>query len=604
MQKIIIILASFVLLSCGVKRTDAPVASLNDANSYLNLAKNSAQPEKSQYLLKAAVILAQRAQYLKAQETFSVIKPDFLTKLEQETYFLYYGVALQHLSQTQAALKLLRQIQNPEQHPVEWQIEYQSSLAQVFFDDGNYLEAAKIRINLEDLLMTEAAIKENHQFIWHALSQLSADFLKLYQSDFSSPIVNGWMELAYLTRMNSEHPEKLLAAIEQWRLRYPIHPANEQMPEELQLVANAKIYKPKQVALLLPLSGRLASGGRMIRDGFFAAHYTSPLADDIIIKVYDTALALSATSPYQQAIDDGADFIVGPLTKEAVEEIAAQENHPVPQLSLNLIESVTELSSDNFQFGLPIEDEARQIAQVAIAQKHETAIILAPDNEQGQRTVQAFREAFELLNGQVAEVQWYNEPEKLKDQVQQLLNIDNSEERARRLKQILGVPVEYVQRRRQDADMVFLAATPTDARRIKPFLNYYYAQDLPVFSVSRINSGDNEPTLNTDLNGIVFTDSPLLISAAPELQQLRTDLKAISPGVASSLGRLFALGFDAYSLIPDLNVLRAINTFNKTGLTGRLTVNAQGKVTRSLSLAEFKNGIAREREMVEQEPQQ
>jgi len=594
MQKIIIVLIALMLISCGTKRLGTTSASINDANSFLSMAKTSQQPEKSQYLLKAAVILAQKAQYLKAQETFSLIKLEYLNNQEQETYYLYYGLALQKLAQTQAALNLLQKIKSPSQHSIEWQIQYQSTLSDAYLSDGNYYEAAKIRVELEDLLMTEEAIKENHTYIWQALEQISEDFLKVYQTEFSDPSINGWLELSYLTRKNRQQPEQLLKAIETWRQRYPLHPANSQMPEELELVASAKIYKPKQVALLLPLSGRLANGGRMIRDGFFAAHYQAMTAGDLVIKVYDTAMSLSPLTPYQNAIDEGADFIVGPLTKEAVDEIAQQENHPIPQLSLNLSEKVLSLPQEYYQFGLPVEDEARQIATLAITKKRETAIVLAPNNEQGQRTVQAFREVFEQLDGQIAEVQWFDDPRNIKELVQQLLNVDNSEMRAKRLQQILGTPLEFVQRRRQDADMVFLAASPTDARRIKPFLNYYFAQDLPVYSISRINSGDNEPSLNSDLNGIVFTDSPLMISSDPSMKQLREDLKTISPGVSSSLGRLFALGFDAYNLISDLNVLKAINTFSKDGLSGRLNVDAQGKVTRTLSVAKFQNGIARE----------
>lgn len=582
------------MLGCGQKSINDGANDFADANKWLALAKASQQPEKSLYLVKAGAILAQKGQYLKAQETFSFVTPDALSFDAKEDYFLYYGLALQNLGQTSAALGFFRRIKSPESHGIDWQITYRTVLSEAYLSDGNYYEAAKIRIELEDLLMDETAIKANHAFIWQALGEISLEFLKVYQTNYSSPIVNGWLELAYLSRSKVDQPEQLLNALSSWRNRYPTHPASLNLPEELQAVANAKIYRPKQIALLLPLSGKLAAGGRMIRDGIFAAHYNSDQASSTLIKVYDTANALSPLAPYEQAIKDGADFIIGPLTKESLEEIVGQEEHSTPQLSLNQTDMPIPSTSEIYQFGLPIEDEAKQIAQRAIAEQRTKAIVLAPNSEQGQRTIESFRKIFEELEGQIAEVQWYNTPEDIKQSVQQVLNIDLSEKRAARLQQVLGEPLEYVQRRRQDTDMVFLAASPDEARRIKPFLNYYFAQDLPVYSISKINSGQQDPSLNKDLNGIIFTDAPLLISNERQYANLRKQLIQIIPNIESPLGRLFALGYDAYSLIPNLNVMKAFNQYSASGLTGELSVDATGRVQRKLSLAKFSKGKANE----------
>lgn len=596
MRRIFILLLSLTLASCGKQSTITSITdSINNANYYLGLAKNSSQPQKSEYLLKAGVILAQKAQYLKAQETFSFIAPEYLSPNDKETYYLYYAMSLQELSQTNAALVFFKKIQTPENHPIDWQVTYRRSLANAYLSDGNYYEAAKIRVELEDLLLTEEQIEENHEFIWQALNQINPEFLKLYQTDFSNPIVNGWLELAFITHKHEEQPNQLLTALNLWKQRFPLHPASSKMPSQLQQVANATVYRPKQIALLLPLSGRLAAGGRMIRDGILAAHYSNKsMADDTIIKVYDTAQSLSPLTPYQQAVEDGADFIIGPLTKEAVEAIANQEQLSVPQLSLNRLDAMPVNHPELYQFGLPIEDEARQIAKLAIEKQHQTAIVLVPSNEQGDRIIQAFSNVFEGLEGSIAEVQRYDDPREIKNIVQRLLNIDLSENRNRRLEQIIGTPLEFVQRRRQDADMVFIAASPTDARRIKPFLNFYFAQDLPVYAISRINPGSENPQLNSDLNGITFTDSPILISDDPAIQQLRNDLSQAVPSITSSFGRLFALGYDAYRLLPDLNILRAFQQYQQRGLSGLLSVNENGEIERTLSIAHFSKGIARE----------
>jgi hypothetical protein len=595
MHRIVILLLILTLTACGQKSGQRSVQeTINNANYFLGLAKTSEQPKKSEYLLKAGTILAQKAQYLKAQETFSFLNPEYLSDTDKESYYLYYGLSLLNLSQNDAALKFFKRITQPQQHSIDWQITYRKALSQAYLNDGNYYEAAKIRIELEDLLLTEQQITDNHQFIWDALSQISEEFLKLYQTDFSDPIINGWLDIAYLTRKNANQPEQLLHALNLWKQRYPLHPANVQMPEELQQVANAKLYKPQQIALLLPLSGRLAAGGRMIRDGFLAAHYNADQASKTIIKVYDTAQNLSPLTTYQQAVDDGADFIVGPLTKEAVEKIAAQESLAVPQLSLNRADNSPIMHKELYQFGLPIEDEAQQIAKLAIAKNHQTAIVLAPINEQGERTVESFNHLFTELGGQIAEVQRYDDPQEIKLIVKRLLNIDLSETRSRTLEQITGKPLEYVQRRRQDADMVFLSASSNDARRIKPFLDYYFAHDLPVYSVSRLNSGSQNRQLNNDLNDITFTDSPILVSESAEMQQLRQQLSEVLPNINSSFGRLFALGYDAYTLLPELNILQAFKQHKRQGLSGKLSVTPQGRIERTLSIARFEKGAVNE----------
>jgi outer membrane PBP1 activator LpoA protein len=53
-------------------------------------------------------------------------------------------------------------------------------------------------------------------------------------------------------------------------MRWPGHPAASRLPRDLQLLQQLIAEKPKHVALLLPVSGKLGRAGRAIRDGFFA----------------------------------------------------------------------------------------------------------------------------------------------------------------------------------------------------------------------------------------------------------------------------------------------------------------------------------------------
>src|SRR4051812_10012688 len=75
------------------------------------------------------------------------------------------------------------------------------------------------------------------------------------------------------------------------------------------------VTEPQHVALLLPLSGNLASAGQAVKEGFLAAYYASQPRPELAIEFYDTASQADINSLYQQAQQKGADFVIGPLTK-------------------------------------------------------------------------------------------------------------------------------------------------------------------------------------------------------------------------------------------------------------------------------------------------
>ncbi len=598
----IVMLIMMVLSSCDKSRIKPQDITIKDVQSFLDLAKISPEPEKSEHLLSASALLIQQTHFLKAQDVLSRINPDYLSDLQRDDYYLYYGQTLQALQQTKAAFSLLDKIQYPEQHSIEWQISYRKTLSLVYLDQNNYYEAAKIRIELEDLLLDAEDVANNHQFIWQALGQIETDFLDIYRNDFNDATINGWLEVVELTKAYRLEPDKLVSAFELWRQRYPSHPANLQTPPELEGIIKATTYQPKRIALLLPLSGKLSNRGRMIRDGFLAAHYTQPWSQDVPhINLYDTHRFSDIGSVYHQAILDGAEFIVGPLTKSALSGIAALPSRTHPILALNRLdlENTEEFTpeyslNELYQFGLPREDEAKQIALHAIEKGQTQALVLVPNSKGGEHIAKTFSETFESLEGKINEVKYFDSPKELKNIVRDLLNISRSDARKIALENQLGQEIFFVQRRRQDVDMIFLSASPEDARQIKPFFNFFFAQDLPVYAISSINDGSKNIHLNADLNGITFTDSPFFISNQTPLKALREQLSQDLPSIHSPFGRLFALGFDAYQIIPELNKLQSFNQYQFPGLTGTLMVNENGVISRKLSIAKFKEGSIHE----------
>src|SRR3569623_65575 len=76
------------------------------------------------------------------------------------------------------------------------------------------------------------------------------------------------------------------------------------------------------LALILPLSGPFASTSEAVRDGFLAAYLKG--GGRIPVRLYDSGNGNeSSVRAYQQAVREGAGFIVGPQRKEANAAIAA-----------------------------------------------------------------------------------------------------------------------------------------------------------------------------------------------------------------------------------------------------------------------------------------
>ena len=175
----------------------------------------------------------------------------------------------------------------------------------------------------------------------------------------------------------------------------------------------------------------------------------------------------------------------------------------------------------------------------------------------------------------------------LAQQIADLFQLRQSEARAKRLRNTLGTDVAALPVRRQDVDFIFLAATPQQAQQIKPTLTFQYAGDVPVYSTSHLFTGSNGQAQSTDLNGIRFCETPWLLDSNNAQHQ---QVVAQWPQAAGSLGRLYAMGMDAYTLAPRLNQLKALPDTRVDGLTGQLSMNPSQRVQRQLPWAEFRDG--------------
>ncbi len=488
-------------------------------------------------------------------------------------------------NQPKAALSALDHpsLQRLGELSVEQQIRTHAVRARALEADGQTLAAARERVFAGPLLQGNDA-SANNDAIWALVAALPADQLQSTATDD----MGGWLSLARLVK-GAGTLEQQQAAIDAWKAQNPQHPAAQKLPTTLAQLRALTSEPLTKIALLLPQDGQLASVAKALREGFMAAHYQAQQAgqNPPAIQVFDSSRVTSMDDFYRQAKAAGAQLVVGPLEKNLVKQLNGRQQLPMTTLALNYSDSNTEGPAQLFQFGLAAEDEAREVARRAWADGKRSAVAMVPKGEWGDRVLDAFRKSWQAKGGTLIAAEHVDQPVALAQQVADLFQLRNSEGRAQRLQSTVGTQVAAQPTRRQDIDFMFLAATPQQAQQIKPTMVFQYAGDVPVYATSHLFTNSNDQAQYLDLNGVRFCETPWLLNANDPLRQQVT---AQWPQASGSLGRLYAMGIDAYRLAPRLGQLKALPESRIDGLSGSLSMSPSRRVERQLPWAEFVDG--------------
>ncbi|MGM3386067.1 penicillin-binding protein activator [Stutzerimonas stutzeri] len=455
--------------------------------------------------------------------------------------------------------------------PVDQQLRSQIARAKAFEANDQLFEAARERTFIAPMLSGEQATR-NHEAIWALVSKLPEG--KLQPTDDSD--LSGWLSLAMAVKQAGTLGQQQ-RAVDAWVAQNPEHPAARTLPEPLEKLRQLADKPLSHVALLLPMDGSLANVARALRDGFLAAHLEA--GDNLRIELFDSTRIASLDDFYRQASAAGVELVVGPLDKELVRQLAARDALPLTTLALNYSDADQTAPPQLFQFGLAAEDEAREVARRAWADGHRRAVALTPRGDWGNRVLDAFRLQWQEQGGTLVAAEPLAEPIELANQIADLLQV-RSASRAQGSN-------EAPPTRRQDVDFLFLAATPQQAQQVKPTLVFQYAGDLPVYATSHLHAATNNRSQYLDLEGIRFAEIPWLLD--PQLP-LRQDIERKWPQAQGSLGRLYAMGADAYLLAPRLNQLLALPETELQGLSGTLMLTPKQRIERHLPWAEFRGG--------------
>jgi len=552
-------------------------------------ANETSDPDgKARYWVQAAGLLREEDRYDEALALLERVELNRIGAVRRAAVLLLRAELLQKQDDPEAVLDLLRSDRFPLSEVDAAALErYHTQRALALSKLDRSLDAINELIQLDRLLPPQDQA-DNHDLLWRELKRLPEGQLRSLASTAVNFDARGWYELALA--MRDVDLDQQTASLERWKSTWARHPAATRLPTELTLSLEADV--PERIALLLPLG---TAAGQVIRDAFLGAYYNQRESGAKVpaLRIYDAAPNVDILALHQQARDEGAQLIIGPLLKQHVTTLMNAPDLGVPTLALNNVEGMTPAFPQLYQFALSPEDEARQLARRAWRDGHRYAAVFSPpdtaDNDFYSRKRAAFISEWEKLGGTIAATGNFRED--YTSALTRLLALDASTERRRRVQELVGRQVEFTQRRRQDVDFIYLVSQPEPARLIVPSLAYLFAGDIPVYASQDVYAGNGRTIDDVDLNGVLFPESPWLLSNGASRGVER--IKELFPADNAQNLRLQAFGIDAFRLASRLPLLARSPDFSVPGTSGQLRMDGQGNILRELSWATINQGAVR-----------
>jgi uncharacterized protein len=583
-MKVLVLFTTLLLGACGANTTsirgDNPQVQQAEqlaregnldaaARQFLALAAESGGSAGAHYQLRAAEILRENGDLEGASRAIGDIRRKRLSGDEPLRLDLIDAeVSLQHGDAERASALLMI---SEDAIPPSLRLRFIELRARAASARGDRFAAAHMRAQLDSEL-TGPDRDTNRAQIIETLSALDDATLKgramsLRPDDALLP----WIEHALKLRGQSLPRE----------VPRPQRPVGTLIPNSDNNLRREGFNAIHQVAVILPMTGAVAGVSRSILDGFFAAYFSDDSGERPLVRTYDAGKTPEdAINAYQQSVSDGADFVVGPLLREAVGALFRQPL-PVRVLALNHPDTGEVPPRGSAEFGLLPDAEGAQAAERMLSLGITRAAVIASQTDWAERAALAFRAQFESRGGAISgEARIPDGEFNYKSAILQAS--DGIADRSSSTGGGREVP--------GDAG-VFISMRPQQARLLLPQLKLA-GINAPVFATSHVNSGEVNASLDRDLNGVEFCDATWLFSTVPG----RPDRNAMNRDLASSNGlggRLFAFGMDAYALLPYMDWLLAHPETYLDGASGQLAADSFGRIHRVLTWARFEDGVAR-----------
>ncbi|CND78593.1 penicillin-binding protein activator [Yersinia enterocolitica] len=633
-----VVLAALILAACSGRAPQTPpptnIQDEASANSdyYLQQLQQSSDDNKADWQLLAIRALLREGKLPQAAEQLGTLPANMSGTQRQEQQLLTAELLVAQKNNP-AAADILGKL-DATQLSANQQVRFYQ--AQIAANQGKATLPLIRAFIAQEPLLKDKAHQDNIDGTWQALAQLTLQELNNIIINADENVLQGWLDLLHVYQDNKQDPDLLKAGIKDWQNRYPQNPAAKNLPTALTQVSNFSQASTAKIALLLPLSGSAQVFADAIQQGFTAAQNglpvntpapvtpdatattptdatatpvtdiatPAPVANPVAtsnaqVKIYDTTTQPVAAL-LAQAQQDGATLVVGPLLKAEVEQLGT------PPSTLNILALNQPEVSTNSQnicyFALSPEDEARDAAHHLWSQEKRMPLLLTPRGAFGDRVAKAFAEEWQKQGGQTVLQQNFGSTAELKQAINsgagiRLAGQPVSVSSAPASVTIAGltIPAPPVDApvvstsAGGNIDAVYIIATPAELTLIKPMIDMATStRSKPaLFASSRSYQAGAGPDYRLEMEGIQFSDIPLMAGANPALMQQAAAKFAND----YSLVRLYAMGIDAWTLSNHFAEMRQIPGFQVSGTTGDLTASADCVITRKLPWLQYRQGM-------------
>lgn len=319
---------------------------------------------------------------------------------------------------------------------------------------------------------------------------------------------------------------------------------------------------PVRIALLVPLnSDTLGAPAQALRDGFLAGweRDREGFAVEVMATGNDDRGTLAA---YRQAAAR-SDVVVGPLSRSAVQAVAASGDLPTPTVALNHLRGAP--PRNMLAIGLSIEDEARQLADWAHSEQPTGAALLVAGPVPWQRRMaQAFEARWSELGRTLHTAE---------------LPVANG---------YVDANAIFALRNRAEGEAPAFLLAALDAEELRQ-VRSGLGTTLPCYAASPANPGRAPGIQVAELEGVRLLDLPWQVQ--PDHPAVMLYPRLLADGNTLEMDRLYALGIDAFRVARQLALQPGV-PFELDGVTGNLsaTPGAQPSFKRTVVPAVYRDG--------------
>ncbi|WP_337013528.1 penicillin-binding protein activator [Pantoea sp. AS142] len=651
-----VILAGLILAACsgqGPQTSTVNIQGPVTASSayYLQQAQQSSDDSKTDWQLLAIRALLKEGKYPEATQQLSQL-PQQLSETQQQESLLLKAQLLIAQQKAKDAEPLLAAVKTGSLSQDQLARYYSLQIAS---DQGRPSLSLLRTYIAQEPLLKGTDHQGNIDATWQTLTQMSPQDVSNLVINADENVLQGWLDLLAVWRANAQDAEMLKSGIKDWQTRYPQNPAAKTLPTQLSQMQNYTKASTSIIALLLPLNGQAQVFANAIQKGFndakngvstpvaqpaaaqpasadatagtqpaaAAGSSTDPISapqqqpaeatpqpqaqpaaaqptSNAQIKVYDTS-SQPIEQVMQQAQQDGATIVVGPLLKNNVEEVANSQT-PLNVLALNEPEKIQNHPNICY-FALSPEDEARDAAHHIWEQGKRQPLLLVPRSGLGDRVINAFAQEWQTLGGSTVMQQRFGSTSELKQGINSGAGISlsgtpvNAAPAEPQGVSIAGLTIPAPQQSTPDVvspssgggvDAVYIVSTQDELQLIKPMITMRTGSrsNLSLYASSRSAQAGAGPDFRLEMDGLQFSDIPLLSGSNPGLMQQTS--KSFNNDY--SLVRLYAMGMDAWTLANHFNQMRQSPGFTLDGNTGKLSADADCVINRKLTWNQYRRG--------------